>query len=504
MCDVVRPFWSACRVVSLNQGENMSLSTRGLTTLLSDGEPLGSVDVPRPARRWKARVLLPTLIFGSTAGLLAYSARSALLPIAEVWVTPVVAAPRGTASPPTEAAELPTAELGAGHGAMLVQAPGWIEPAPFAISVPALTEGVVREVFALEGDHVELGQVVVQLVDEDAKLNVQVAEAQLEGFKADVAQAEAEVEAAQSRVEEIRDQLARATQLVTTAGGPEGERAQLAIRLRAAEQSAKALQAAVGVAMADVHEQEVICAASRLALSRTTILAPASGIVMSRLVEPGTRISMSGRAATTSSESMSGTVLRIYEPTMLQVRVDVPLADFSKLRIGGTAEVVTEALPDVVLKGKLIRIVHEANIQRNTVPVKVAIENPSEVLKPEMLARVRFYGDAQSTLSTSSIGPVTGDSGGFRLLVPKQALLDQKAELARVWMVKHDARTSGMIASSKEIKTAPSNVPGFVEVLSGLQAGDRVIVDPPAGVQDGNRVRILGEKKIQSLSENET
>jgi multidrug efflux pump subunit AcrA (membrane-fusion protein) len=189
---------------------------------------------------------------------------------------------------------------------------------------------------------------------------------------------------------------------------------------------------------------------------------------------------------------------------MLQVRVDVPLADFSKLRVGSRAEVVTEALPELVLHGKLIRIVHEANIQRNTVPVKVAIENPSEVLKPEMLARVRFYGDTPTKSSTRGVNAGTDNGGGLRLLVPKQALLDQQAELARVWMVKHDARTSGMIASSQEITTAPSNVPGFVEVLSGLQAGDRVIVDAPSDLQDGHRVRILGESNLQSLSENQT
>lgn len=451
--------------------------------------------VPRPARRWKSRVLLPSAILITTIAILGYSARSAFLPVTEVWVAPVVAAQHATAPAQNE---LPSRTQGSDKvacGALLVQAPGWIEPAPYAISVPALAEGVVREVLVLEGDRVVQGQKVAQLVDEDARLHLKTTQAGLAALKAEASKSSADLRAAESRVAEVDDLLVRARQLAPSGAVPQEKVSQLALRLQTAQAEVDALRATVEVGVAGVRKQEVECEIAELALQRTQIVAPVDGVVMSRLVEPGSRISMNGRA---DRETMSGTVLRLYDPTQLQVRVDVPLADFAKLQVGTPAEVVTEALPDVVLKGVVTRIIHEANIQRNSVPVKVALQNPSEVLKPEMLARVRFYGLQSETLPTSSGAGGDLDSGAsLRLLIPGAALVEQKGEQARAWVVGHDHGTSGMIVTQQELKVASCNVPSYVEVLSGLRPGDRVVMEPPSNLTNGQRVRILGEKQIR-------
>lgn len=477
----------------------MSLTSLALTTLLSGGEMPGSAaTVPRPARRWKSRVLLPAVILGTTAAIFAYSAKSALLPETQVWAAPVVAVPRAATSElPSDTAGITEDVQSRAPGEVLVQAPGWIEPAPFPISVPVLTEGVIKEVLVLEGDRVEKGQVLARLVDEEARLGVKSAEAQLAALKAAAAQARANLHAAESRVAEIEDQLGRARHLASSGAYPEKQEAQLTIRLQAAQQEVEAEQAAVDVALANIRKQEVTCEEAQLTLKRMEIVSPESGVVMSRLVEPGTRISMSGRAG---GEPMSGALLRLYDPARLQVRVDIPLADFAKLRIGSDAEVVTEALPDVVFRGVLKRVVHEANIQRNTIPVKVTIENPSEVLKPEMLARVRFYGAQGKSSSPSEPGIARGEiaRADLRLLIPADALVSPRNGQASVWLVKHDARAGGMIAVFKEIRTDATNVPGYIEVLEGLQAGDRVIIEAPADLENARRVRIVGEKPTQA------
>jgi len=472
----------------------MASTYHALTSILAEHD---TFVVPRPARRWKVRVLVPLVILGSTAALLAYSARTALLPVTEVWVAPVVAAPRAleSGSAETNAAQPTKGE----KSVMLVQAPGWIEPAPYPVSVASLTEGVVREVLVLEGERVTKGQVVVRLVDEDAKLNVESADADLQALKADVVKARAEVEVAKLKTEETQDQLTRAIQLAETAGGLQSDRAQLAIRFRAEEQMVKALEAGVDVALAKVRQHEVMCDEAQLALSRTQIVAPMDGVVMARLVEPGTRISMAAVAG--AAESMSGAVLRLYDPLKLQVRVDVPLADFAKVRLGSRAEVITEALPDEVFAGKVVRIVHEANIQRNTVQVKVEIEEPSEVLKPEMLARVKFYGPASGSANKhaeSDSQPLEA-SVDFRLLLAEESLVHRQEDSADVWRVTHDPNNNGMVAASSKIKFAAANVEGFVEVLSGLHAGDRVVVNAPATLKDGGRVRVLGEKSAANV-----
>ena len=57
-----------------------------------------------------------------------------------------------------------------------LQASGWIEPDPFPIRVTSLYDGVVKEVFVLEGGLISAGQKLVSLVDEDVRLAVKLAE----------------------------------------------------------------------------------------------------------------------------------------------------------------------------------------------------------------------------------------------------------------------------------------------------------------------------------------
>jgi multidrug efflux pump subunit AcrA (membrane-fusion protein) len=349
----------------------------------------GGAAVPRPPIRWKTRVLLPFAILVAAAGLLGYAARSALWPSIDVWVVPVVAKPVvGGAAAPAGGQGGPRSGA-PGQGQILVQAPGWVEPSPYAINVPALTEGVVKEVLVLEGQSVMEGQPVARLIDEDAKLVLLRAEAELVERRAEGTKAEAELAAAVARVNEVKDEVDRKRGLVQAGGISEGQFARLELRLASMNKEIEAARAAVNAAGAAVNTHEVLCTEARLALERTEVRAPASGVVLSRLVEPGSRISMAK-----SGDAMAGTVARLYDPEFLQVRVEVPLGDVAKIGVGTPAEIVTEALPDTVFRGRIIRVVHEANIQRNTVQVKVSIDQPVPTLKPEMLTRVRFYSVA--------------------------------------------------------------------------------------------------------------
>ncbi len=109
--------------------------------------------MPRPRLRGGTRVVLPLAVLLLALGLLAYAAQDTLLPRREVRVVPVVVKTG--------------VESSAG---VTVQAPGWLEPDPYAVAVSALTDGIVKEVLVLEGEPVKKGQVVARLVDDDARL----------------------------------------------------------------------------------------------------------------------------------------------------------------------------------------------------------------------------------------------------------------------------------------------------------------------------------------------
>src|SRR5829696_1920050 len=128
------------------------------------GAPAAETRVPRPRPRWTSRVLLPAGLLAATAGLLAYGARDALRPATPVRVVPVVV--RQATAPVDGSSPVPSGA----PSAATVQAPGWVEPDPFAVSVSALTDGVAKEVLVLEGQRVKAGQVVLRMVDDDAKL----------------------------------------------------------------------------------------------------------------------------------------------------------------------------------------------------------------------------------------------------------------------------------------------------------------------------------------------
>jgi multidrug efflux pump subunit AcrA (membrane-fusion protein) len=90
------------------------------------------------------------------------------------------------------AAEAPTA---AGPA---LQAAGWIEPSPFPSLATALEGGVVREILVLEGEKVARGQPIATLVDDEARIAVQIARADRTAREAAVSLAEARLVAARA------------------------------------------------------------------------------------------------------------------------------------------------------------------------------------------------------------------------------------------------------------------------------------------------------------------
>lgn len=437
--------------------------------------------VPPPAFRWRTRVLLPVLVLVAVAALLAWAARDALWPAVEVRVVPVVAKPRGG-----EAEHAAGDASAAPRERTLVQAPGWIEPAPFAVIVPALTDGVVAEVLALEGQRVEAGQVVARLIDTDARLALRRAEAELAERDAAAARARADLDGAAARAAVLRDELERKRPLAADGSVSAADLARLTLQLRAMEAEVDSASAGLAAAEAARATQQVAVEQAALALSRTEIRTPAAGVVLSRSIEPGTRLAMTSPGP---GEGHEPGVMRVYDPESLQARVDVPLADAARVQVGAAARIVSEALPDRPFLGTVTRAVHEANIQRNTVQFKVWIENPDPALKPEMLVRVRILGGGGEHDTTAGSA---GADAGLVLLLPESVLSDVREGSAAAWFVVRDARGRS-VAARRSLALGARHEGGYVEIVSGAGPTDRAIADPPSSLHEGARVRVARE-----------
>lgn len=473
--------------------------------------PFRNIAVPAPPFRWGTRVALPLGILIAFGLLFAGSLANALNPSVEVKTVQVVERPavNRTVSPE----ESPETSV-------VVQAAGWLEPDPFPVYATSLTNGSVEEVRFLEGEAVRKGQVLVRLVDDDALLELRrakaearaaeeaweaniearrglaVASAAVRETSASLALAQAEREAESALLTEAQRIYERREELVETGvvSHEEYDTAQATARARAARvliverrieeleaklQRMRAEEAAARKRLELRTEEKrrlelarVALAEADLRVERLEIRSPIDGVVMRRLVEPGSVL-----MAAPENPQMSRAA-ELYDPERLQVRVDVPLADAAKVGVGQSAEVTIEVFPGRRFPGTVTRITNFADIQKNTLEVKVALEETAPELKPEMLARVRFLAMTKPKSGVNE--PVTGLS----VFAPKSAL-----DGGTAWVVTQYDGEEGL-AAKRSVVTTGAEEDDWVEIESGLNPGDLLVVSSPARLEPQQRVRI--------------
>lgn len=433
--------------------------------------------IPMPPRRWLTRFGLPVLVIGAAAALLLGTMWSSIVPARTV---PVASAIIRDVDAPIETTGVDRDTTDA-----LVQAPGWVEPDPFGVFAGALVEGVVKDVLVLEGDTVAKGQPVATLVDDEARINLQRAKANVLHLQAKLNMIEAErdqvpvrITAARTRVAELEDEIGRKGPLVEQGAVAAGPVERLKIRLEAARAEVdrlqferKRLEASVMDQMAHIAIGEAERDNALLSLDRMTVKSPIDGVIIERLISPGSVIKF-------GNGEHSSHVVHIYQPEKLQVRADVPLASAAMVRIGQQAEVVVDLLPDRIFKGEITRFVHRADLSKNTIEAKVRIIDPSPLLKPDMLARVRI-------LPATEPGTEPGMQRLPRTFVPIDAMAGDV-----VWVIDSDDGGNG-IARRRTVRRGSIEHDGWIELIDGVRAGELVILDP-AGLEDGNRVTAEG------------
>lgn len=494
-----------------------------------------STTIPPPALRWKTRILIPGIIFTAAAGLLAYTGWDALTPATPVQVVPVVWRSGGQAVTGGGVVVQAPGWVEADPFAIGVSAlTDGIVREVLVLEGQRIEAGqvVARLIaddarIAVDRAEAELGEATARLANSQAalvaaqsawdnpvalKAALAVADATMAERQAELERWPAELASEQARAEELSAEVQRISALNVKEQGTDiellraekqGEAAAalaestrrrkpiLDARLAAAkaEQAAAAenlrlritdtkelaeARADVAEGTAAVRRSDAMLAEARLRLERTDIRTPVAGVVMSRLVEPGSRLMLN------ADMPRANQVVRLYDPDRLQVRIDIPLAEAAKVGIGMKAEIVAQILPDRIYHGEVTRVVHEADIQRNTLQVKVRIDDPSADLKPEMLARARFLGKA---------GASSAPDASPRVYVPQAYVHRGERGHAHVMVVNQTRQTAEM----RVVALGDSMIGDTIEIVDGLRPGDRVIADDPARIRDGMRVRIVGE-----------
>ena len=237
---------------------------------------------------------------------------------------------------------------------------------------------------------------------------------------------------------------------------------------------------------AQVKLAETALELAKLKLERMIVPAPISGRVLHLVARPGTKLM--GLAPGAMQDA--STVVTMYDPRSLQVRADVRLEDLPRVLVGQSVRIETAAVGGPMI-GKVITATSLADIQKNTLQVKVAIDAPPSVIKPDMLVQVTF-------LAPPSPKPLDGSESPLRLMIPR-GLIDTSSGSSTVWI----ADQSEGVARRRTITTGAGTTGAaqshdLVEATSGLSIGDRLIALGREGLTERQRIRIRGEEDSQN------
>ena len=372
---------------------------------------------------------------------------------------------------------------------------GYIEVVPPGPTVVAsMIDGKVATLAAKPGDRVSAGQLIARLDDsllaQDVAVQrsrVEVAQANLArmqaGFRTeDIARAEAELAQAEARRTKADADLARFKQLYDEGIVSAAEYDRYIADSRQADGDVEAKRSALDLLKAGQRKEDIAIAqrevnAARAELSRTQelmsktrIKCPMSGVVLDMAALPGSWVSVGDR-------ERAGEICRIFDPHQLQAWVDVNQRDIANVYIGQQVSLTTDVKPDEPIAGKVAQLMPGANIQKNTVQVKIALDEPHDYLRPDMSAQVTFTPEE------------TGDEPTSKGVdVPAGAVLSKDGS-SYVFVV------SGGKAIRREVQLGTASG-DKVRIFSGVGSGDEVILNPEA-ISEGQAVK-TGENEPQS------
>jgi RND family efflux transporter MFP subunit len=243
----------------------------------------------------------------------------------------------------------------------------------------------------------------------------------------------------------------------------EGARVSLETKTRAKERADEMSQK--GIISAQTHEEAISAYESartsydtkRLTLTHMAIRSPISGIITKRDITTGQRISTGAK------------VYHIVDARTILGRVHIPEQNLSAVRVGQTALVTTQAFSGQIFRGRVRRISPVVDPASGTITVTLALD-PKGKLRPGMFASVKLATETRPNV----------------LAVPRLALL-RRGETNVVYRVASDS------VMPRQLKIGLSDT-SHVEIISGIDVGDTVVVVGKTGLQTGTKVAVVGGK----------
>lgn len=288
--------------------------------------------------------------------------------------------------------------------------------------------GLIKQITVKRGDRVKKGQVLLRL---DNK-----------GFVLGVAGAQAAAAGANANLDQLATEIDRVNQLLAEGAAPSATLDDLNAKNKGAKAQADMAVAALGQ--------------SKKALKDSVLKAPYNGVISDILKEVGEQ-----------APAMPPTMLmKIVDASTLEVQVFVPEESSRFVRVGGSSEVMIDSA-GITQKGEIVFVSDSISQGARTFETRVQIDNSDLRIKAGSFARVRFTQEAQDEAILIPISVVKRDGADLPYVFVEEAGLAEKRGIAL-----------GVMAGTR------------VMVLTGLSAGDRLIVSDASGIVDGQRVGV--------------
>ncbi len=332
----------------------------------------------------------------------------------------------------------------------IYQASGSVR-ARYSAAIAAKIAAAILEVHVQTGDHVLAGQTLVMLDRRDLEANLRRSEAARAEADNAIDETESAITAARANLELARVTHQRFRDLLANVSVSQQEFDESQARLRSAEaalQMAASKRRQIGERRSQ-SEAEVV--AARVTLGYATLTAPFAALVTERKADPGSLATPGTPLLTLEREGNPRLEASIDESRLGMVRVGERVA----VEIDGLNRTVT---------GRLAEVVPSVDAATRSFTAKVDLP-ALPGLRSGMFGRAGF---------------ATGKRGA--LLVPQSAVLEH-GQIQSVYVLKGETARLRLITLGERRGDQR-------EVLSGLTAGEKIIVTPPPLLTDGSRVAI--------------
>ena len=212
-------------------------------------------------------------------------------------------------------------------------------------------------------------------------------------------------------------------------------------------------------AVANADATRATVAAARAKLAQTTVRAGISGVVLKRDVYPG------------DLATPTKVLLQLGDPARIRVTATVDERDIPRIAVGQAVVMSTDALPGRILRGVVSEITPGGDASQRAFRIRIKLDGQATgatSTAPNNNAPLPFG----LTLEVNVITHQNPDA----LLVPAGAVAGGHVWVASDGHARRRAIVTGVTGGDK------------VEIRQGLSTSDTVIVDPPAGLAEGDRV----------------